>query len=180
MEQVQPYVEGMERKAAAQRNADAAGAFNEANISDAEGKPDAGCQPELAAAEAGITSEEAPQSGTALQAVETPQPEMTMNEIERVMANMMSVLKDKNATADALHKRFSRRTDMTVDHCIPFSSDRKYSGVAFKEKGTYLMGAAQFPFPGRKRRPDPPVRCIWKRRPACSGTGPQPEPESGE
>ena len=37
VEQVQPYVEGMERKAAAQRNADAAGAFNEANISDAEG-----------------------------------------------------------------------------------------------------------------------------------------------
>ena len=86
---------------------------------------------ELKAAEAGITSEEAPQSGTALQAVETPQPEMTMNEIERVMANMMSVLKDKNATADALHKRFSRRTDMTVDHCIPYSSDRKYSGVPF-------------------------------------------------
>ncbi len=76
---------------------------------DAEGKPDAGCQPELAAAGSRITSEEAPQSGTALQAVETPQPEMTMNEIERVMANMMSVLKDKNATADALHKRFSKK-----------------------------------------------------------------------
>ncbi|MGO5542446.1 HAD-IC family P-type ATPase [Blautia sp. HCP3S3_H10_1] len=74
-------------------------------------------------------------------------PQMTMNEIERVMANMMSVLKDKNATADAIHKRFSRRTDMLVDHCIPFSSDRKYSGVAFKEEGTYLMGAAQFLFP---------------------------------
>ena len=73
--------------------------------------------------------------------------EMTLGEIERVMANMMSVLKDKNATADALHKRFSRRTDMSVDHCIPFSSDRKYSGVAFKEEGTYLMGAAQFLFP---------------------------------
>ncbi len=73
--------------------------------------------------------------------------EMTLGEIERVMANMMSVLKDKNATADALHKRFSRRTDMPVDHCIPFSSDRKYSGVAFKEEGTYLMGAAQFLFP---------------------------------
>ena len=70
-----------------------------------------------------------------------------MGEIERVMANMMSVLKDKNATADALHKRFSRRTDMPVDHCIPFSSDRKYSGVAFKTEGTYLMGAAQFLFP---------------------------------
>ena len=78
---------------------------------------------------------------------EQAQPEMTIGEIERVMANMMSVLKDKNATADALHKRFSRRTDMPVDHCIPFSSDRKYSGVAFKDEGTYLMGAAQFLFP---------------------------------
>ena len=65
-------------------------------------------------------------------AISGAQPELTMGEIERVMANMMSVLKDKNATADALHKRFSRRTDMPVDHCIPFSSDRKYSGVAFK------------------------------------------------
>ena len=78
---------------------------------------------------------------------ESVQPEMTIGEIERVMANMMSVLKDKNATADALHKRFSRRTDMPVDHCIPFSSDRKYSGVAFQDEGTYLMGAAQFLFP---------------------------------
>ena len=59
-------------------------------------------------------------------AISGAQPELTMGEIERVMANMMSVLKDKNATADALHKRFSRRTDMPVDHCIPFSSDRKY------------------------------------------------------
>ena len=75
------------------------------------------------------------------------QPEMSLGQIERVMANMMSVLKDKNATADALGKRFSRRTDMPVDHCIPFSSDRKYSGVAFKKEGTYLMGAAQFLFP---------------------------------
>ena len=80
-------------------------------------------------------------------AISGAQPELTMGEIERVMANMMSVLKDKNATADALHKRFSRRTDMPVDHCIPFSSDRKYSGVAFKTEGTYLMGAVQFLFP---------------------------------
>lgn len=93
---------------------------------------------------------DASQSEAALLATSQPeqaQPEMTIGEIERVMANMMSVLKDKNATADALHKRFSRRTDMPVDHCIPFSSDRKYSGVAFKDEGTYLMGAAQFLFP---------------------------------
>ncbi|MDO4274414.1 MAG: HAD-IC family P-type ATPase [Eubacteriales bacterium] len=68
-------------------------------------------------------------------------------EVDRVMGNLMAVLKDQNATAEALHKRFSRRTDMTLDHVIPFSSDRKYSGAAFQNQGTYLMGAAQFLFP---------------------------------
>ena len=159
VEQVQPYVEGMEIRAA-DGTENAASQIDNANSAAENPENDialavSGQRPEMTAAEAGNQpgfdngneGQNELTSGTALQAVETPQPEMTMNEIERVMANMMSVLKDKNATADALHKRFSRRTDMTVDHCIPFSSDRKYSGVAFKEKGTYLMGAAQFLFP---------------------------------
>ena len=134
VEQVQPYVEGMEIKAPDGANV----SESESTINGAEGETKE--LTELAASE--IQGAE----NTGL-AVSCAQLELTMGEIERVMANMMSVLKDKNATADALHKRFSRRTDMPVDHCIPFSSDRKYSGVAFKEEGTYLMGAAQFLFP---------------------------------
>ena len=134
VEQVQPYVEGMEIKAPDGANV----SESESTINGAEGETKE--LTELAASE--IQGAE----NTGL-AVSGAQPELTLGEIERVMANMMSVLKDKNATADALHKRFSRRTDMPVDHCIPFSSDRKYSGVAFKEEGTYLMGAAQFLFP---------------------------------
>lgn len=68
-------------------------------------------------------------------------------EISRIMGNLMAVLKDQNATADALRKYFSVKKDMTPANIIPFSSDRKYSGASFKEKGTYLMGAAQFLFP---------------------------------
>ena len=68
-------------------------------------------------------------------------------EISRIMGNLMAVLKDQNATADALRKYFSIKKDMTPTNVIPFSSDRKYSGASFKEKGTYLMGAAQFLFP---------------------------------
>lgn len=134
VEQVQPYVEGMEIKAP-----------DGANVSESESiiKGEEGETKELTELAA---SEIQGAENTGL-AVSGAQPELTLGEIERVMANMMSVLKDKNATADALHKRFSRRTDMPVDHCIPFSSDRKYSGVAFKEEGTYLMGAAQFLFP---------------------------------
>lgn len=70
-----------------------------------------------------------------------------MEEIDVIMGNMMYVLKDQNATIDALRKRFPAKQDMTLEHVIPFSSDRKYSGAVFEEKGTYLMGAAQFLFP---------------------------------
>ena len=70
-----------------------------------------------------------------------------MDDINNVMGNMMYVLKDQNATIDALRKRFPAKQGMTLEHVIPFSSDRKYSGAVFEEKGTYLMGAAQFLFP---------------------------------
>ena len=126
VEQVQPYAPGMKFEIGMENTANTAELPDEKNVENSTGN----------------------NIGNSAETImDISKPEMTMNEIERVMANMMSVLKDKNATADALRKRFSRRTDMPVDHCIPFSSDRKYSGVAFKEEGTYLMGAAQFLFP---------------------------------
>ena len=70
-----------------------------------------------------------------------------IHEIEDMMGNLMYVLKDQNATIDALRKRFPTKTSMTLEHIIPFSSDRKYSGAVFEDRGTYLMGAAQFLFP---------------------------------
>ena len=70
-----------------------------------------------------------------------------IHEIEDMMGNLMYVLKDQNATIDALRKRFPTKTSMTPKHIIPFSSDRKYSGAVFEDRGTYLMGAAQFLFP---------------------------------
>ena len=149
VEQVQPYVEGMEIKTPEAENENT----SESTINGTANRAQE--VPEMAAAEAQseagyavpAAAEAEEKVVTADLAISGAQPELTLGEIERVMANMMSVLKDKNATADALHKRFSRRTDMPVDHCITFSSDRKYSGVAFKEEGTYLMGAAQFLFP---------------------------------
>lgn len=70
-----------------------------------------------------------------------------LQEIDHIMGNMMSVLHDQNATADALRKHFPSRNDLKLIHAIPFSSDRKYSGAVFEGRGTYLMGAAQFLFP---------------------------------
>lgn len=73
--------------------------------------------------------------------------EPDLHEIENMMANLMYVLKDQNATIDALRKRFPAKSSMTLEHIIPFSSDRKYSGAVFEDNGTYLIGAAQFLFP---------------------------------
>lgn len=73
--------------------------------------------------------------------------EPDLHEIENMMANLMYVLNDQNATIDALRKRFPAKSSMTLEHIVPFSSDRKYSGAVFEDNGTYLMGAAQFLFP---------------------------------
>lgn len=78
----------------------------------------------------------------------SPVTKTSVQEISRVMGNLMAVLNDKNATADALRKFFPVCHDMTLEKAIPFSSDRKYSGASFGGKGTYLMGAVQFLFPG--------------------------------
>ncbi|HJB16260.1 MAG TPA: cation-translocating P-type ATPase [Candidatus Blautia excrementipullorum] len=68
-------------------------------------------------------------------------------DIDHIVCNLMYVLKDQNATADALRRRFPAKRDMTADHVIPFSSERKYSGAVFENEGTYLIGAVQFIFP---------------------------------
>ena len=95
--------------------------------------------------ETAATEPESAESPEAEEQVQTD-PAFT-DDIDTIMGNMMYVLKDQNATIDALRKRFPAKQDMTLEHVIPFSSDRKYSGVVFEEKGTYLMGAAQFLFP---------------------------------
>ena len=95
------------------------------------------------------TSEETDKSADAAgkSVEETETDSAFRNKISSIMCNMMYVLKDQNATIDALRKQFPAKQDMTLKHVIPFSSDRKYSGAVFEENGTYLMGAAQFLFP---------------------------------
>ncbi|MDY4692064.1 MAG: cation-translocating P-type ATPase [Blautia sp.] len=78
---------------------------------------------------------------------ETKEDKETLQEIEHIMGNLLAVLNDKNSTADALRDRFPLKRDLSSEHIIPFSSDRKYSGAYFKDRGTYLIGAAQFLFP---------------------------------
>ena len=67
--------------------------------------------------------------------------------VEKVMGNLMGVLQDDNATFEAMKKQFRMDKSFHLDHVIPFSSDRKYSGAVFEDQGTFLVGAVQFLFP---------------------------------
>ena len=73
-----------------------------------------------------------------------------IKKIENIMCSLMYVLKDENATADALRKRFPARETMKAEHVIPFSSDRKYSGAVFCGRGHLPDGSCTVHFPGRE------------------------------
>lgn len=73
-------------------------------------------------------------------------PDVT-EDVKGVMGNLMGVLQDDNATFEAMKKKFPAAKNFALDHVIPFSSERKYSGAVFRDKGTFLVGAVQFLFP---------------------------------
>lgn len=78
-------------------------------------------------------------------------------ELSDALGNLMRVSTDSNATAEALRAFAPARDNWQAESVIAFSSDRKYSGASFKNKGTYLIGAAQFLFP--HGNPDLMQRC---------------------
>ncbi|MGC6769146.1 HAD-IC family P-type ATPase [Enterococcus sp. LJL51] len=66
--------------------------------------------------------------------------------VHEIMGNMMTYLPDKNPTAVALREFFSAKNTFESMAVTPFSSERKFSTVTFKEQGTYYLGAASFLF----------------------------------
>lgn len=68
-------------------------------------------------------------------------------EVDVIIGNMLHCLEDSNVTSEALQSYFSVHNNFVPHFIIPFSSERKYSGVSFKDKGTYYIGAFEFLFP---------------------------------
>ncbi len=84
--------------------------------------------------------------------VEQVTPLVMEEDIGNIMGNLMGVLEDNNATFQALRRHFPGRREFALDHAVPFSSERKYSGACFQTEGTYLLGAVQFLFPDSSQR----------------------------
>ena len=74
-------------------------------------------------------------SATEVSADETDAGPAFMDEVGEIMCNMMYVLKDQNATIDALRKRFPAKQGMTLEHVeFHFLPIEKYSGRLFLER----------------------------------------------
>lgn len=68
-------------------------------------------------------------------------------DLEQLMGRMVAALGDENETFQALRQHYKRNQLANTKLVLPFSSERKFSGVVFEGEGTYLMGAYQFIFP---------------------------------
>ena len=68
-------------------------------------------------------------------------------DLEQLMGRMVGALGDENETFQALRQHYKRNQSANTKFVLPFSSERKFSGVVFGGEGTYLMGAYQFIFP---------------------------------
>lgn len=65
-------------------------------------------------------------------------------EMSNILANIAKASEDENATIEAIKRKFTKQdTTWQVTKKIAFSSQNKWSGICFKEEGTYLIGAPE-------------------------------------
>lgn len=71
-------------------------------------------------------------------------------DIEKYLSFFVNSSLDNNPTLMALKQKYKDILDETklkkADQIVPFSSEKKWSGVYFKEYGSFLIGAAEFIF----------------------------------
>jgi len=71
----------------------------------------------------------------------------TEKEMEEILANIGKNSEDSNSTIEAIRERFCTdrlKSEWEVIKNITFSSERKWSGIEFKQKGCYIIGAPEY------------------------------------
>ena len=66
------------------------------------------------------------------------------NDLDNVISSFLGSFKESNLTSDALKRKYDKEVKYESAIVIPFSSERKYSAVSFKDKGTYFLGAPEY------------------------------------
>ena len=65
--------------------------------------------------------------------------------LSNILANLGKFSTDTNATISAIREyKFTLTHELLPENIIPFSSKTKWSGIYFKDEGSYIMGAPEF------------------------------------
>lgn len=63
--------------------------------------------------------------------------------IESILSALGKYSQDNNATIDAIREKYQEKVELEVKKEIPFSSDKKWSGITFEEE-SYMIGAPEY------------------------------------
>ena len=66
------------------------------------------------------------------------------HKINEIMSSMVYALNDNNPTFNAIRDKFGNKKVYDAIKSVPFSSEKKWSGVYFKNEGSFILGAAEF------------------------------------
>jgi cation-transporting ATPase E len=66
------------------------------------------------------------------------------NDADNALISLISVLPDSNPTFNAIKNHYGRTIELSPNYIVPFSSERKWSGISIKDTGTFVMGAPEF------------------------------------
>ncbi|MBR6034081.1 MAG: HAD-IC family P-type ATPase [Clostridia bacterium] len=70
--------------------------------------------------------------------------EYDKEKIGNVLNEFASSIDDTNPTMDAIRQKYSMKSNWKTISIVPFSSQRKWSGVTFENEGSYILGAPEF------------------------------------
>lgn len=63
--------------------------------------------------------------------------------LNEILSEISNASIDNNPTINAIRKKYPKTNNYIIEEVYPFSSEKKYSGVKFKDKGTFLIGSPE-------------------------------------
>lgn len=66
-----------------------------------------------------------------------------VNDIEEILAGIVHGSPSINPTQQAILEKYKDKPELKIKNKIPFSSEKKWSGVEFEEKGAWVLGAPE-------------------------------------
>ena len=61
-----------------------------------------------------------------------------------ILGNLAHDFEEANQTLIALKNKFSKLNTYKIKKIVPFSSEKKFSGITYEKEGTYIIGAPEF------------------------------------